>query len=344
MASPFPNLPPAASGRLHRLWHRSEALAGNPWGDPAEREVLVYTPGGLPGGGSELPVVFFLPGFGSTGESLLGRSLAETGLFRRIDRWISELGCPPFIAVLPDCMTSLVGSQYIDSPAIGDYGTYLAEELAPFVHQSFQTSGRSAFTGRSSGGYGSLRLAMDFPHAVDAVACHAGDMGFSTGYCADLAASIGPVRAAGGPMEYVSAFWEKDHLTGNEFAAMNLLCMSAAYDPAIGAEGFPARIPVDFETGEIDFGSFLGWSRHDPIELADDPGCQAALRSLRLLFIDAGDQDEYHLQLAARRLCRKLGEHGVPHVYEEFPGGHRGTSWRYRISVPRLVRAMAGEP
>ena len=142
-------------------------------------------------------------------------------------------------------------------------------------------------------------------------------------------------------MQYVSAFWEKERLSAEEFSAMNLLCMSAAYDPLPGAEGFPARIPVDFETGEIDFKAFLGWSRHDPIELVSDPRCRSALESLRLLFIDAGDRDEYHLHLAARRFCRKLKEHRVPHVYEEFPGGHRGTSWRYGVSIPRLVRALS---
>jgi enterochelin esterase-like enzyme len=341
MPLPFPNMPLEQRGHVHSLRHDSNALLGNPWSDPSVRELIVYTPPGFSAGGKALPVVFFLPGFGSTGESLLGRTLSGTGLFRRIDRWIAERGCPPFIAVLPDCMTTLVGSQYIDSQGIGCYGTYLADELVPFVHSRFHTSGSTAFVGRSSGGFGAIRLAMDFPHAVDAVACHAGDMGFATGYSADLSASIGPVRAAGGPMAFVSSFWEKQHLTGPEFSAMNLLCMSAAYDPDPEALGFPGRIPVDFETGEIDFGSFLGWGRHDPIELASDPICQEALRSLRLLFIDAGDRDEYHLHLAARRFCARLDEHSVPHVYEEFPGGHRGTSWRYRESVPRLVRAMA---
>ena len=39
----------------------------------------------------------------------------------------------PFIAVLPDCMTYLGGSQFVDSPAIGAYASHLMTEVVPIV-------------------------------------------------------------------------------------------------------------------------------------------------------------------------------------------------------------------
>jgi enterochelin esterase-like enzyme len=42
-------------------------------------------------------------------------------------------------------------------------------------------------------------------------------------------------------------------------------------------------------------------------------------------------------------LSRQLHKLGVPHTYEEFPGGHRGTHYRYDVSLPRLVRALVNE-
>ena len=124
---------------------------------------------------------------------------------------------------------------------------------------------------------------------------------------------------------------------------MNVLCMSAAYASDLSSEGFPARIPVNYETGEIDFEAFLSWETHDPIQLIERPEIQQALRQLKCLFIDAGDHDEYLLHLGARRFVKKLRQFNIEHMHEEFPGGHRGTSFRYDKSIPLLVNALVSE-
>ncbi len=80
---------------------------------------------------------------------------------RRLDRLIAQGAMPKTICVLPDCMTRLGGSQYTDSSATGPYETYIIEELVPFVDASLRTKpGRDhrGVTGKSSGGYGALRL------------------------------------------------------------------------------------------------------------------------------------------------------------------------------------------
>ena len=101
----------------------------------------------------------------------------------------------------------------------------------------------------------------------------------------------------------------------------------------------PVRLPICPDSGTIDFDAFLSWSR-DPIELIDNPDNQQALNQLALLFLDAGDRDEYLLHLGARRFVEKLKAYNIQHTYEEFSGGHRGTAFRYDRSIPLLTQAL----
>lgn len=344
MPHPFPALPPDQRGRVHCFHHTSVALADNPWADPADRDVHIYLPPGHDPG-RRYPAVLLLAPFSGTGESMLARGLTDISMSTRIDRLIADGACPPFIAVMPDVMTTLVGSQFVDSTGIGRYATWLADELLPALDEAFNTTGRWAACGRSSGGFGALHLAMSHPGRLHAVASNAGDMGFDLSYLSEIPAGLGPVRAAGGPMACISAFWKKTRLGAGDFAAMNLLCTSAAYGLPGEAEddGFPARLPVDWRTGAVDFERFRSWGRFDPVVRADkDDAAAAALAQLDLLYLHAGESDEYHLQLGAARLSTVLHRRGVDHVHETFPGTHRGTSWRFDVSLPRLVAALEG--
>ena len=92
---------------------------------------------------------------------------------------------PPVIAVFPDCFTRLGGNQYLNSSAIGRYADYLNEELVPFVDKEFRTGEgpqhRGCF-GKSSGGFGAMRLGMSRPDIWGAVANHSGDAHFDFVY------------------------------------------------------------------------------------------------------------------------------------------------------------------
>ena len=339
MPSPFPQVPHDQRGLVHCPPHASDVLKGNPFGDPHARDLFVYTPPGYSKTGPPLPSVMILPGYTGMGEKLLARGLTDISIATRIDRLILD-GCPPFIAVLPDCMTTLGGSQYVDSPGLGSYASYLAKEICPFVDHHFRTSGRWGVVGHSSGGFGALHLAMSFPGLFGAVASHAGDMGFDLCYLSEIPAAVRAVQRAGGIKAFIGGFWAKRRLGGDDVAAMSLLCLSAAYSPDPDAQPVPARIPVDLETGEVDFDVLRSWLALDPLVRVDQPDNAAALAELSLLFIDAGARDEYNLQLGARRLVAKLTAQGISHVYEEFDGGHRGSAWRYGVSLVLAAEAL----
>lgn len=354
MPSPFPNLPPALRGEVRTLFHDSRALQGNPWGDPATREVQVLLPAAhRVDPDRPLPVVLVLAGYAGTGEKLLARGLSDVSLASRVDALLAGRALdlpataappPPFIAVLPDVMSRLGGGQYVDSPALGRYASWLGEELPAWIAGQFATTGRWGVTGRSSGGFGALHLAAAHPGRFQAVACQSGDMGFDLAYLGELSHAVGPLRAAGGPMPFVERFWQERAPTGGAFSALSLLCLAAAYTPLDHAlaGGFPAPLPVDLDTGAVDFALFEAWRRFDPVVRIEDPAVRAAFGALDLLWLDCGDRDEHHLHLGARRFTGRLAALGIAHQYEEYSGGHRGTTWRTDAALDALARALGG--
>ena len=113
--------------------------------------------------------------------------------------------------------------------------------------------------------------------------------------------------------------------------------MAATYDPDPDAPlGF--HLPFDPHTCEVDEARWKRWLKHDPVRLVGR--YRKNLESLRGLFIDCGDRDQYHIHFGTRQLSRALGEHGIRHTYEEFPDDHTGVEYRFDRSLPFLYWAL----
>jgi hypothetical protein len=182
---------------------------------------------------------------------------------------------------------------------------------------------------------------MAYPGLFTAVGTLAGDVGFDLCYLGDIPRALSGVRDAGGIAKFLDVFWAKKRPNGDDFAAFNIIAMSCAYTPDPAIQPIPARFPLDFETGQVHFDVLQEWMKHDPLTLIEDQAAQRALSSLNCLFIDAGDRDEYNLQVGARRLSARLSSLGIAHTYDEFSGGHRGTSYRYDTAIPILIDASS---
>lgn len=322
--------------RHHRLPVTSELLRGNPLGDPTERILHVLAPEHLPA--DPLPVIWILPGYSGTAEAQLASDPWSPGIHQRVEK-LAAAGMPPALFALPDMWTSLGGCQYLSSPAVGPYEEHLWQELRPALEAHF-ACGRNGLAGKSSGGFGALLHAIRHPDHVHAVACHAGDMCFEYAYLPDLPRLATTLRRHGGVEGLFQAFESSlNQRDGKWIGPMSILCLAAVYSPdpaAVRGIG----LPFDPETGALRQEVWEKWLRFDPVRLADDPAVLEKLGALRLLFLDCGEDDEYQLQWGLRQLVAKLRHAGIPHEHEEFPGGHRGTSYRYEVSLPKLVRAL----
>ncbi len=335
---------PLLGDRVARLRVDSSALADNPWCDPSERELLVYLPPDYDQTDCHYPVLWYLAAYTNSGRGAANwRGFGENH-FERIDRLIAEQAMAPVIAVAPDCFNSLGGNQYLNSPAVGAYADYLHDELVPLIDRRFRTlkarEHRGLF-GKSSGGYGALRLAMERPDCWGALADHSGDVDFEWVYRRDFPKVAEVLRAHDGdPGAFLRHFWAANERRGDDFTTLMFLCMAASYAPEPELElGF--ALPFDLETLEIDRSRWQRWLAHDPLNLVADHA--AALKSMRAIFIDCGNRDEYHLQFGARRLHRRLNELGIDHRYEEFDGTHSNIDHRLDVSLPYLSQALSND-
>jgi len=327
-------------GRIERARIVSRLLRGNVLADPHERDLLVYLPSAYDGT-RRFPTVMVLPGFASTNHSLLNFDPFQPTLCERFDRLIDAGACPPALLVLPDAINRWGGSQYLDSPASGRYQSYLADEVVPFVDAHFKTIPRRegrAVVGKSSGGFGALRLGLDRPEVFCAVGSHAGDCAFDVSMVPELRAAAIRLSRGSNLETFAREFPPASGLGSGDFDTVMMLACAAAYSPDM-TQPFPhVRLPINVRAGELVSDVWQQWLAHDPCSLVhNNPN---AMSTLRLVFLDAGDRDEHGLQLGARRLADALRGRSIPLQHEEFSGGHRNTGHRYETSLPALIHVL----
>jgi enterochelin esterase family protein len=319
----------------------SRALQDNPLADPTLREIPVYLPPGYEQEDRRYPVLYVLTGFTGFGRALLNRGAWDESLDQRLDRLVAA-GMPKAIVVMPDCLTRYGGSQYMNSSATGAYEDHFLGELLPTIDQRFRTlptrEGRGVL-GKSSGGYGALRMALLHADRFAAAACHSGDLYFELCYKPDFPRFLNAVGRAGGVEEFLQQFAARKKLGTNEILAMNILAMAACYSPNPSSPTCGIDFPFDLHSGELQEEVWQRWLQQDPIHLVEEHA--EALRSLSLLFVDCGTRDEFHLHFGARIFAQRCRDLEIPLVHEEFDDNHRGISYRYDHSIPRLIEALS---
>ena len=293
--------------------------------------------------GKKLPTIYLLASWLGAGRSMFNWEPFREDLATRISRLMAAGSMPPCIVVCPDLYIDLGGSQYINSSYVGNHADHMVSELIPYVENNFPALAgpkHRAITGRSSGGFGALRFGMDYPGVFGAVACHAGDMGFDWVYrrsLIDLCVALARYRD---PLTYLAELKKQKKLSGFDTHILMMLGMCGFYSPNTHTElGFD--LPVDIQDGHILEKTWQRWLDHDPVVRVDQASIQNNLGSLKTLFIDCGNRDQYFLQYGARQLIKKLKASGVPHMYSEFDDNHSGTSYRYDESLPLLATAIS---
>ena len=331
------------TGRIIIERFESAVLQDNPLGDPATRELCVYLPPDYDlDAARRFPVVYCLTGFTGRGQMLLNTHPFTPSIPERMDALTASGVVTQMIVVMPDCFTRLGGSQYINSSAVGRYEDYLVEEIVPFVDERFRTRRESAgraVMGKSSGGYGALVHGMRHADVFGLVASHSGDAYFEYCYPPDFikyARKIGDTD----PSLFLEKFWSEEKKGKDDVTLLNVLAMSACYSPD---QTLPLgiRFPFDTQTGEIITEVWARWLEHDPVRMVER--YTEELRSLKLLYLDAGTRDEFALDLGARILASRLKERNIPFVHEEFDDGHFNISYRYDRSLEHISKAVNHE-
>ena len=310
----------------------SQSLENNPLNDPVTRRVPVYLPPDYDPAKS-YPSVYLLAAFAARGLKLLNDDLWEENIQERLDRLISGGEVRPMIVVMPDASTRYGGSQYLNSSATGNYEDHILE-LIRYIDAKYPTIDdplSRAVMGHSSGGYGALRLGMHHPDLFGLVAAHAPDLYFEMVYQKDFPPFLRFFEKAGesGLAELLAdpgAALSK----GASFYALAVAAMASCYSPN-PASPWGFDLPMDTYTGEPIPEVWQRWQAQDPIHMA--LAHEKELGQLKLLFLDCGLYDEENLLYGARIFSSRLKSLEIPHIYQEFEGGHRNTRFRYDTSL-----------
>ena len=331
-------------GTLIEIEIESEALANNLLGDPTTRVVTVYLPEGYEESDDQYPLFVDIVGFTGSGFSHLGWKAFGESVPQRLDRLVAEGRMGPVIAAFPDCFTSLGGNQYINSAAMGNWESFLIDEMIPRLESEFRLRpGREhrAIFGKSSGGYGAIVHGLRRADTWGAIACHSGDMAFDLVYATDFPRTLNAVNARGGIAGFLEHVAAVPKIEQDDMHALMILAMAATYDPDPSApKGI--RLPVDLETCKLDPDRWERWLEHDPLRMVSQVEFLENLRLLRGLYIDCGSKDQFHLVYGARAFVRALADAGIDHRYEEFDDDHTAIDYRMDVSLPFLYEALTG--
>jgi len=332
-------------GRFEEHTFESETLKQNPLGDPHLRPLWVYLPPGYDEApGERLPSVYLIQGLTGQLDMWRNRTPFRRNMPELVDDLFADPTTPPAIVVWVDCWTSIGGSQFLDSPGTGNYLTYLCDEVVPWVDANYRTLAdrdHRGIQGKSSSGYGAMVVPMLRPDVWGGLATHAGDALFEACYMPDFRDAVRVLRDRyDGSFD---AFWKdfRSRPAGSKDGddeLLNTWCMAACYsaDP----DG-TVQLPFDPATGMMRDDVWARWLERDPVRMVASHA--DALRSMRAIYIDAGNKDQFFLDLGAEAFRRQLEAIGVTDVFFElFDGTHSGIEYRYPMSMRYLAERLSG--
>ena len=317
------------------LTFASRALEANPLRDPATRSVAVFIPAQATNG-ARLPVVYYLPGFGNSSARFISNSAPWL-------RWVQKMSddSAPVLLVVVDGRNRWGGSQYLNSPAQGNYADYICDEVLAQVeakHPAPTNGVRRIIAGHSSGGFGALRLGMMRPELFDAVLALSPDSDFPLSH-------LPPAKARGVakfPLADVEKQMKGEAPVPKDGELNYHLALSAAYAPR-----------RDSKSGEFDWlydaqGQFREevwqrWMDNDPLTLVKKN--PSAFGTNQLLYLEGAAQDEYSANIGARKINEALSQHPGRHVFYEPPGRHsdhvlerlqRGLNWAFEKPLQEI--------
>ncbi len=330
-------------GRFEEVVFESEVLKDNPLNDPWRRPLWIYLPPGYDSATRPYPSIYILQGLTAQLDMWRNRLPFRKTFLELADELFAREDVPPAVLVWVDAWTSVGGSQFIDSVGTGRYQTYLCDEIVPWVDGHFNTRpsrDHRGIAGHSSGGFGAAVSAMLRPEVFGGFASHAGDALFEVSLLPNFRDSIRVLNALYGGS--FAAFWSdfraRVPMSRSGDSALILdWALAACFSPA--ADGTPL-LPYDTRTGQLIPDVWKRWLDWDPVRMA--PRCVEALRSMRAIYLDAGRQDEFYLDLGTAAFQQAIQEAGVDSIHVElFDGPHAPIHHRYPIGLRYLVERLS---
>lgn len=298
----------AQKGTKERIKIHSQALEGNLIGDPAERDVTVYLPPSYTSNPDKrFPVLYMLHGFTDTDSQWFGWEDHWINLQDVIEQSLAAGLSKEMIVVMPNAYNTFKGSMYASSATIGDWETFVTQELVSYMDKNYRTipdKNSRGLAGHSMGGYGTLRLGMKNPDVYAAIYA-------LSPCCMDGAASTNPEL-----MKKLESLGP-DQLAETSFFEIAALATSAAFAP--NPQNPPLYLDLPAKDGEPQQEVINKIIANRTLNFVDQYIMN--LKKFKAIGMDAGLQDR-GISEATKKLHELLESFEVPHFYESYEGDH----------------------
>lgn len=310
--TPQPTKPAAhKSGTMKHEMITSQALAGNLIGDPAKRGYNIYLPPGYADENKRYPVLYIL--HGAMGNEYQMQDLAD------VYESMLQLGhVQEMILVFPNGDNKFRASNYISSPTIGDYETYIVRELVAQINANYRTiphRDSRGITGCSMGGDGAMHLALTFPDVFSVAAPMSATYDFANDPTIPEAAAA--FTSVPENLYSLNRYWD----VGNGNTAF-YISLAAGASPNPNKPPFYLDMPFEVVDGK---GRIVPevWEKIAAVDNVHDleEYLQQPIR-LRHILLYHGEFDDSAPVELARSFDQLLTERGVDHDYVEVQSGH----------------------
>lgn len=305
-----------AAGTVRELVVPAPSLRGNLMNEPAEQGVAVYLPPSYATNPAKrYPVLYLLHGIADSYHVWV-KSWNIPGMADEV----TAAGGREFLIVMPNAGTRFMGSFYANSPVIGRWEDFIADDLVKYIDANFRTIARKesrGITGHSMGGFAAIRLPMHRPDV------------FGVAYamspcCLDMAEDMGWGNPAWAEALKFTTLEDADKaLERGDFYPVAIIALAQVASPNPEKPLF-VDLPIRAERRELlpAEPAYTKWQEFFPI--AELPRYRDNLRSLTALRIDYGYDDQFaHIPVATRRFTERLSALRIPHVVDVYAGDHR---------------------
>ena len=312
-------------------------LTENLIGEDGSKVIRVYLPPSYEFTEKRYPVIYVLHGFNGTSKSLTRKMKSA------MDRMILSEEIQEAIAVFVDGSNRFGGSQYLSSPTIGDYETYIRRDLVDWIDRQYRTiphRDSRGITGFSMGGYGSMRLSLKYPEVFGVVVAQAGTYDFKDDLIESFTEKGGLVITLMEPLKQKSGdeLWDalEDLANSDALKKISLPFRSGlAYLAGVASNpdnppcylDLPYRLKVGVPPWERDEKVWKQIVENDILHELDryiGRLKQNSQRPVRLNGVKLvhGLEDEKALYRQAEALDQKLTELGIDHEFVTHGDGH----------------------
>ena len=347
----------ATEGQLIRwppiLW---PTLTENLIGEDGKKVIRVYLPPSYDFTEKRYPVIYVLHGFNGTSNSLTRKMRSA------MDRMILSEQIQEAIAVFVDGSNRFGGSQYLSSPTIGDYETYIRRDLVNFIDRQYRTiphRDSRGITGFSMGAYGSMHLSLKYPEVFSVVVAQAGTYKFDDDLITSFTEKGGVVITLMEPLKQKSGdeFWDAlNALADSETLKRISLPFRNGLAYLAGVASNPDKPPCYLDLPYRLKAGVPPWERDEAVwekivendiiheldryfnRLRQDPERPVRLNGVKLVH---GLEDDTASPRQAEALDQKLRELGIDHEFVTHGGGH---TFIAEESLQFMAKHLAFEP